>query len=514
MTSNMATESGAPDTVAVARGGSVTSNEPSIIENNSAINSDVAYSRLDSTTNQLPQTDGNQSTDPVQAQPHEASANSHLELSKSPQNLVLEIRALQNRLLLLEEQAASELDIHHGSSGQEGDSKFVDSSDEKELRKHIRRAHRSKKWVKKSEERAEQTAKERENLGTHAPFMHSIADNGHDTKEFARFTEDFKWTDVKPRPIHGIRLPTSLRPIYSRKLGPPAQWDTSDSEEWDSDDSTRSRDFDYFRARLRGDFEWELDRLTAQKQRYYAHKKKKRAKELATTGEEWRETLQTIVKEQGPNTLGDRGDHTFRPQELAEESALPGLHSLGWDMFRSARESPTASCFCIYILLGEPNLHNYAFGNFFGNRSRATVGAKLRSGAIATAKTSTTDPGAPTKQATAHPSNPDGQAPLPERIRIHSRQLIKTLSVIHGSELIPEDETPGFLSETVMLRPFRMLSYYKDEIRDWYTKLSDKLQPTKLTEEMVGLENKPATEIEEAKLGKSPSPKLLTFLMK
>lgn len=519
MTSNMATESEVRDTTTVARDGSVTSNEPNVIEHNSAITSDVAYSKLDSTTNQLPQTDRNQSTGLVQAEPHEANANSH---SRSPQNLVLEIRALQNRLLLLEEQATSELDINCGGSGQEGDSETVDDpKDEREVQKHIRRAHESKKWVEKSEERAEKTTHERGRLGMHVRFMDNITDNdtakiSRDKENFRRYDEYSTRTNVNLRPIHGIRPPTSLRPIYSRKLGPPTQWDTSDSEEWNSDDSTHSRDFDYFRARLRGDFEWEIDRLTAQKRRYDAHKEKKRAKELAKSTDEERERQQTTGNhqdgEQDSNTLGDGEDHTSRPSEPAEESALPGLQFLEWDMFKSARKAPTPSCFSIYILIGEPKLHNYAFGNLLGNRLRATVGAKSRSGAIATARSNMSQPGAPAKQAMAHPPNPDGQAPLPERIRIHSKQLIKTLSVIHRSDLIP-GEDPNITS-IVMLRSFRMLTYYKDEIRDWYTKLSDKLQPTKLTEEMIGPENKPGTETEEVKHGKSPSPKLWPFLMK
>lgn len=40
-----------------------------------------------------------------------------------------------------------------------------------------------------------------------------------------------------------------------------------DAQPWDSGESTRTRDFDYFQARLRGDYEWEIDCLNMQRQR-------------------------------------------------------------------------------------------------------------------------------------------------------------------------------------------------------------------------------------------------------
>ncbi|KAH8743077.1 hypothetical protein BGZ57DRAFT_779382 [Hyaloscypha finlandica] len=61
-----------------------------------------------------------------------------------------------------------------------------------------------------------------------------------------------------------------------------------------------------------------------------------------------------------------------------------------------------------------------------------------------------------------------GQAPLPERIRIHSKEIIQILSVIAGKNFAAGVYSISFL------RPFRILVYYDIEIREWAANLERK----------------------------------------
>ncbi|KAF8853902.1 P-loop containing nucleoside triphosphate hydrolase protein, partial [Acephala macrosclerotiorum] len=70
-----------------------------------------------------------------------------------------------------------------------------------------------------------------------------------------------------------------------------------------------------------------------------------------------------------------------------------------------------------------------------------------------------------------------GQGPLPERIRIHSKHLIMILARIHGSKLVSEERDKN--ASLVLLRPFRLLSHYDKEIRDWQSKLIRDHETTK-----------------------------------
>jgi hypothetical protein len=57
--------------------------------------------------------------------------------------------------------------------------------------------------------------------------------------------------------------------------------------------------------------------------------------------------------------------------------------------------------------------------------------------------------------------NITGQEPLPERIRINSKPIIRILSKIHQSTISPRD------APVVLFRPFKILLFYQKKIRDW-----------------------------------------------
>lgn len=380
----------------------------------------------------------------------------HEQTAASPPDLLVEIRALQERLSQLEQQGnhQSNMDGPDFATDTDADREM---EGEKRLRKHFRRARWAKKSVETAEKKAVETEKERVYSPYRGPFLHEERTSHYAPKQESDVFNDFKtekefmyWAEALDRvdkPARAIRPLTSLRPIYSRKLGPPTQWDTSDSEEW-SDDSTCSKDFDYFRARLRGDFEWELDRLHAQRERYLKHKENKKTKKEREE-QELEEKLRQEELVKAGALGGDSASQQAPPQEGAEQEALAKLHPVKWEAFSALRYVPEASCFAIDILVEEPNISDKTGGRY-SKPSALSADAQQTSG-------------------TGLPGDLEGQGPLPERIRIHSRYLIMILARIHGSKLIPDEHVKN--TSLVLLRPFRLLGHYDKQIRDWHSKL-------------------------------------------
>ncbi|KAH8770956.1 hypothetical protein F5883DRAFT_392916, partial [Diaporthe sp. PMI_573] len=210
----------------------------------------------------------------------------------------------------------------------------------------------------------------------------------------------------------------------SRKLGPPTRWDESDLEEWSSDTSTRSQDFKYFRSRLRGDFEWELDRLNSQVLRFRKHKDKKKSRQLATKARKDNE----------------RRDEEFGAYEEHDNHGIRQLNPMGWSVFRLRRALPLQYSLVIDVLIEEPKFTNL----------RTSAAEDMNS-----------------KDDTARISKNSmpwtAEEPLPERIRINSKQIIDILSNIHGSPLHPEADE---ISSVALLRPFKILIAYDKQIRE------------------------------------------------
>ncbi|KUI60967.1 Protein MSP1 [Cytospora mali] len=397
-------------------------------------------------------------------QPQSQTKSSSIEGGRKPtkrsNSILEEVRALQDRLLQLEQQAAWELGGEAERIGSDEDGKgALDSNDEKELRNHVRRAHFASKWVKKTEEHAAQTLNEPSRVGMGPPYMHGIRHMGMNINPFPEFTgqeREMCESEIRKQ-RYGLRPPTSLRPIYSGKLGPPSQWDMSDYDEWSSDESITSRDFDYFRTRLRGDFEWELHRLTRQRERYKKHKEKKQT-----------DKARGVVT---PSLPGETMTNASRTpgQEEVERHAIAKLSYLEWDMFRTVRKVPTSMSSAIDILIGEPDISD----DGFWGRSKSS-GAKLKTQVQIEAAL---------KQPTTRTTYNSAQEPLPERIRIHSKQLIKTLSVIRGLELHVDMYRLNDVENLsiVMLRPFRMLTYYYEKLQEWHSKILEDIRQAKHT---------------------------------
>lgn len=72
-----------------------------------------------------------------------------------------------------------------------------------------------------------------------------------------------------------------------------------------------------------------------------------------------------------------------------------------------------------------------------------------------------------------------GHGPLPERIRIHSQPLINVIGKIHGTDL-----NISHKDATVLLRPFKCLTFYEDQLRKKYAELEETFGPFGSTREV------------------------------
>ncbi|KAF5621674.1 AAA family ATPase [Fusarium sp. NRRL 25303] len=136
------------------------------------------------------------------------------------------------------------------------------------------------------------------------------------------------------------------------------------------------------------------------------------------------------------------------------------LNRVSWTEFQDSLEVPDqANRFAIDVLVGEPNVkvilptlryrtRGEAAKYGFDNRVDAT-GATASSSAAANLRK-------PTGRTMSR-----GQGPLPERIRINSTAILRILSKIFQEEISTNFEP------ILMMRPFRGLIWYKDEIRKW-----------------------------------------------
>lgn len=169
--------------------------------------------------------------------------------------------------------------------------------------------------------------------------------------------------------------------------------------------------------------------------------------------------MQPLDIEPGGQTITRRHKEFFLASPLSLE-ARPELLFLGWDAFKDARTQKDNACAAIDVLVGEPvvsfdqEAQDSAWWSQWGDRKRAD-GTKAKSDTAAAVH----------KEIGLAGTQP---SPLPERIRIHSRYITAVLEEIRGA----------YISRTsfVMVRPFKALSYYEDEIRAKYKELATKFQ--------------------------------------
>ncbi|KFA49245.1 hypothetical protein S40293_10173 [Stachybotrys chartarum IBT 40293] len=134
-------------------------------------------------------------------------------------------------------------------------------------------------------------------------------------------------------------------------------------------------------------------------------------------------------------------------------SPIPWKEFIARASYNSRLSTPTGP-FVIDVLEGEPRLPERGFSYWAYGRNRASQDE------LAAAESK-------------KPVEP-GHGPLPERIRIHSRPLIGVIEKIHGTDI-----NISHKDATVLLRPFKCLTFYEDQLRKKYAELEEKFGPKK-----------------------------------
>ncbi|TGO15699.1 hypothetical protein BTUL_0037g00510 [Botrytis tulipae] len=138
---------------------------------------------------------------------------------------------------------------------------------------------------------------------------------------------------------------------------------------------------------------------------------------------------------------------------------VPKLNLVKWKNFKSS-SSQLDEIYAIDVLVGEPDITFEGDHDNIWDRTQANRGVSPRKIGYIDQRT--------TSQPSAKPLVA-GQAALPERIRINSKNVIRILSKIHGRNF-----SDGRTNPVLLFRPFKALIFYEEEIRTRYTALNAK----------------------------------------
>ncbi|KAH8810789.1 hypothetical protein F5884DRAFT_260292 [Xylogone sp. PMI_703] len=203
------------------------------------------------------------------------------------------------------------------------------------------------------------------------------------------------------------------------------------------------------RERLRLNFEWELDRLYLAEE---VHKRKKAMIEEEKLQRKPGRKAKSKVQHEGQET--NTAESNLENDDSLSAFAEPKLNRLDWLSFTQRDEVPDDAC-VIDVLMGEPTiddgLNNYR-GWYGYSRHPVRNGGGLE-GHRARTPTATEN------------------APLPERVRIHSIILLGIMEKILGKSFGVTDGTP-----IVFLRPFKAFIYCEQALRAWCTALEKKFK--------------------------------------
>ncbi|KAF5976377.1 TOB3 (member of AAA-ATPase family) [Fusarium coicis] len=165
--------------------------------------------------------------------------------------------------------------------------------------------------------------------------------------------------------------------------------------------------------------------------------------------------------------LAHPGQEYQAPQSKTGPPSTSILNRVPWAAFQESLElADQSSRFAIDVLVGEPDVKVTHPGLRYRTREAARYGLDNR--------VDTTGPAA-NSSATANVRKPTGrtmsrgQRPLPERIRINSIAILRILSKVFQEEISTN------FKPVLMMRPFRGLIWYKDEIRKWRDDLEKKV---------------------------------------
>ncbi|KAG5765321.1 hypothetical protein H9Q72_006618 [Fusarium xylarioides] len=171
--------------------------------------------------------------------------------------------------------------------------------------------------------------------------------------------------------------------------------------------------------------------------------------------------------------LANPGQEYQDPQSKTGPPSTSMLNRVPWTEFQKSLEvTDQANRFAIDVLIGEPNVKVTLPTFRYRNGGAARYGFDNRadtSGGAANAPSGAANLRKPTGRALSR-----GQGPLPERIRINSTAILRILSKIFQEEISTNFEP------VLMMRPFRGLIWYKDEIRKWRDDLEKNVIKTQI----------------------------------
>ncbi|KAF5644913.1 TOB3 (member of AAA-ATPase family) [Fusarium sp. NRRL 52700] len=198
----------------------------------------------------------------------------------------------------------------------------------------------------------------------------------------------------------------------------------------------------------------------------------------------------------------------YKGPQLKSVPITPRLNRVPWAEFQLPLQLNAQSKFAIDVLVGEPNVQvilpglryrtkaepvKYGFENNV-DTTEAAANASPASVAV--------NPRKSTGKLMSH-----GRGPLPECIRINSEIILRTLSKINQED-ISTDSNP-----LLMMRPFRSLVWYKDDIRKERDDLKEHLLRTQKEAEKVQNNDK-ARELEDIEgthIGEAVNAKVESF---
>ncbi|PYH93980.1 hypothetical protein BO71DRAFT_326389 [Aspergillus ellipticus CBS 707.79] len=238
------------------------------------------------------------------------------------------------------------------------------------------------------------------------------------------------------------------------------------------DEFDRTIDYESRRLRLRKGFEWEMDRLYLMEE--VENRRQARAKEEAERLA--RDAEAQVSAQKQPQV--DIPTQSSEPEPPTEPELR--LNRVDWWVFRRLSNTPPEAAYVIDILVGEPVVQDdllLGYGGWYGysgpSARRMKKGRQPKDA-----------------ESQAVPALSPAERPLPERVRIHSKSLLRILAKILGSDASTlADQGPS----VVFVRPFKALVYCQRPLQDWCRALERKFLATSLP----GKDASPAAESTE-----------------
>lgn len=197
--------------------------------------------------------------------------------------------------------------------------------------------------------------------------------------------------------------------------------------------------------------------------------------------------------------LAHPGQDYQAPQSKSGPPSTSMLNRVPWAEFQQSLEvADQSSRFAVDVLVGEPNVKVTLPSLRYRTRGEAArYGFDKR--VDATGATASSSAAANLRKPTGRTMS-RGQGPLPERIRINSTAILVILSKIF-QEKISTDFEP-----VLMMRPFRGLIWYKDEIRKWRDDLEKKVIKAQIEAEKTQNEEEDKADTAEEKTTTDETP--------